>query len=128
TIEKPLTDTLLPDLRAIFDQLLDQAIEGLGEQFGDAGQVHSVFRVHLKYQGTDTALDVEFNESPTLMTNRFEQAYRRRYSFLMPGRPLIVESVSVQASLGADAVTEPAASNASRVGDLVPRATRPMYS
>ena len=128
TIEKPLTDTLLPDLRAIFDQLLDQAIEGLGEQFGDAGQVHSVFRVHLKYQGTDTALDVEFNASPALMTNRFEQAYRRRYSFLMPGRPLIVESVSVQASLGADAVTEPAASNASRVGDLVPRATRPMYS
>jgi 5-oxoprolinase (ATP-hydrolysing) len=53
-------------------------------------------RVHLKYAGTDSALIVDFADEAA-MTAAFTTAYRKRFSFLMPGRALIVEAVSVEA-------------------------------
>src|SRR5438034_5627082 len=74
-----------------------------------------VRRVHLRYEGTDSALIVNFG-SVAEMTQSFEAAYRKRYSFLMPGRALIAESVSVEA-FGAAAVPVGAAGNdAQRAG------------
>src|SRR5256885_13116759 len=43
-----------------------------------------VSRVHLRYDGTDSALIVNFG-GVAEMTQSFEAAYRKRYSFLMPG-------------------------------------------
>ena len=62
-------------------------------------------RVHLKYRGSDSALEVDY-DSLDLMTQRFEALYRQRFAFTMPGVPLAVESVSVEmigAAGGADA-------------------------
>jgi 5-oxoprolinase (ATP-hydrolysing) len=58
--------------------------------------VRVVRRVHLKYEGTDTALIVALG-SVTDMVAQFEAAYRKQFSFLMPGKSLIVEAVSVEA-------------------------------
>ena len=52
-------------------------------------------RVHLRYQGTDTAVVVAM-AGPDEMRADFEARYRRLYSFLMD-RPLVVEAVSVEA-------------------------------
>lgn len=128
TIEKPLDGNVIDELRTVFDSLLKQARDGLGSQFGSADAIQSSYRVHLKYQGTDTAIEVAFDHVVATMKAQFEQAYKRRYSFLMPGRPLIVESVSVQASLPSEPVNEPAASTAQRQQALAPRAVRPMFS
>jgi 5-oxoprolinase (ATP-hydrolysing) len=62
-------------------------------------------RVHLKYAGTDSALIVDFADIAT-MTAAFTTAYRKRFSFLMPGRALIVEAVSVEAIGESDAPLE----------------------
>ena len=55
------------------------------------------------------------------------QAYRQRYSFLMPNRELVVETISVEATGGGERVTETPASR-SRDGALAPRRTVRMYS
>jgi 5-oxoprolinase (ATP-hydrolysing) len=52
-------------------------------------------RVHLKYRGSDSALEVDYG-SVDLMTQRFEALYGQRFAFTMPGVPLVVESVSVE--------------------------------
>jgi 5-oxoprolinase (ATP-hydrolysing) len=65
-------------------------------------------RVHLRYEGTDSAIVVPF-AGPELMQAAFEQAYKRRYSFLMPSRALVVEAVSVEAIGRSDAPVEAAA-------------------
>ena len=52
--------------------------------------------VHLRYDGTDTPLRVPHGTAKE-MTDAFERAYRSRFSFLMPGRPVIIEAVSVEA-------------------------------
>ena len=53
-------------------------------------------RAHLKYEGTDTALVVPLGPAADML-REFEAAYRKQFSFLMPGRPLIAEAVSVEA-------------------------------
>jgi len=65
-------------------------------------------RAHLRYAGTDSALVVDFGDgSVAALTAAFEAAYRRRYAFLMQGRALIVEAVSVEAIAAGDAPAEP---------------------
>jgi 5-oxoprolinase (ATP-hydrolysing) len=51
-------------------------------------------RAHLRYDGTDTALQVTLGDLGD-MIEAFEASYRRTYSFLLD-RPLIVEAVSVE--------------------------------
>jgi 5-oxoprolinase (ATP-hydrolysing) len=74
------------------------------EVSGNAVQLHR--RVHVRYQGSDAALVVPFGTLEEIVAG-FETAYRQRYSFLMPGKPMIVEAVSVEAVVAGDAPTEP---------------------
>jgi 5-oxoprolinase (ATP-hydrolysing) len=51
----------------------------------DAGRIELLRRVHLRYEGTDSALLVPFADHAAMQAD-FEAAYRRRFSFLMPGK------------------------------------------
>ncbi|MES3020371.1 MAG: hydantoinase B/oxoprolinase family protein [Pseudomonadota bacterium] len=74
-------------------------------------------RVHLRYEGTDSALIVMFGEVAA-MTAQFETAYKKRFSFLMPGKALVVEAVSVEAVGKSDAPAEALATAVPRAGAL----------
>jgi len=78
-------------------------------------RIRIVERVHLRYDGTDSSLVVGFGAIAD-MVKEFEAAYRMRYSFLMPGRALIAEAVSVEAIGLSDAPTEIAPPAARRQG------------
>src|SRR5690606_32444089 len=73
-----------------------------------------------------TALEVPVG-TLAQMKQAFEAAYRQRYSFLMPGRELVVETISVEASGGGERVDE-AVPQRRREGPLAPRSTVRMYS
>ena len=62
-------------------------------------------RVHLRYEGTDSALVVPFADEAGLQA-AFEAAYRQRFAFLMSERRLIVEAVSVEAVGAGEAAEE----------------------
>ena len=62
-------------------------------------------RAHLRYQGTDTPLDVPF-ASVDEMTAAFEAMHRQRFGFLMQDRPLVVEALSAEAIGVAESGTE----------------------
>jgi 5-oxoprolinase (ATP-hydrolysing) len=93
TVEARLGDT---SLQQDLDSLAHAASEELVAQGVERSRVRVLRRVHLKYEGTDTALIVPFG-SVQDMTAAFESAYRKQFSFLMPGKGLIVEAVSVEA-------------------------------
>ena len=90
------------------DGVSDTIAGGLDELAADAtaelrrgpgsGDVSVERRVHVRYDGTDTALEVP-EASPAQMQDAFEQSYRRMFSFLSPDRALVVEAVSVEATL-----------------------------
>ncbi|MFM8343580.1 MAG: hydantoinase/oxoprolinase family protein, partial [Betaproteobacteria bacterium] len=106
-VECPLSAQTLP--------LIEQQLEALAvEVRGDlqssavvAGSVVVHRRVHVRYEGTDAALVVPLDTVEGI-TRSFEAAYRRRYAFLMTGKRLMVEAVSVEAVVAGDAPLEPA--------------------
>jgi 5-oxoprolinase (ATP-hydrolysing) len=60
--------------------------------------------LHLKYDGTDTTLEIEDahrrpdRRAPSASLHAtFEREYRTRYGFLMPGRALVIEAAAVEA-------------------------------
>jgi 5-oxoprolinase (ATP-hydrolysing) len=55
----------------------------------------TVTKVHLRYNGTDTALAVDL-ESPATMRQAFEAAHRRRFGFISADRSLMVEAMVVE--------------------------------
>ncbi|PUE40112.1 hydantoinase B/oxoprolinase family protein [Limnohabitans sp. Bal53] len=80
----------------------------LAQMGGDAASAHRIElrqRVHLRYEGTDSALVVPWGDQAQLVAG-FEAAYRQRFAFLMQGKALVVEAVSVEAVLPGDAPEE----------------------
>ncbi|MCL4799740.1 MAG: 5-oxoprolinase, partial [Burkholderiales bacterium] len=102
TVEAPLDEAALAPIGRALDGLAAAARDEVVAQGVPAARVRVVRRVHLKYDGTDTALVVPHG-SLAEMTAEFEAAYKQRFSFLMPDRRLIAEAVSVEALGGAAA-------------------------
>jgi 5-oxoprolinase (ATP-hydrolysing) len=116
-VEVKLDDAALPKIQARLAQLADEARQELIEQGVTRERVRDIRRVHLRYEGTDSALIVVF-DSLADMQSQFEAAYKKRFSFLMPGKPLIVEAVSVEAIGPSDAPQEAIRSRPPRDGAL----------
>ena len=107
-VEQPLADAALPAVRARLDALADEATDEIRRQGAGSGEIRVMRRAHVRYAGTDSALVVDFGDgSVATLAAGFEAAYRRRYAFLMEGRGLIVEAVSVEAIAAGDAPAEP---------------------
>ncbi len=126
-VEVRLSDAALVQVDQRLNQLAAQASSALQQQGVAPERITQIRRVHLRYEGTDSALIVLF-DTPDSMQAQFEAAYRKRYSFLMPARSLMVEAVSVEAIGKSDAPAESVEAAPRRVSGLVPQAVVPMYS
>jgi 5-oxoprolinase (ATP-hydrolysing) len=100
-IEELLTEepAVLDGLRRTVEWLENEARGELRAQGIDAGEIRTIARAHLRYEGTDSALVVPFL-APAAMRAEFERQYRARYAFLMPDKGLVVEALSVEARSG----------------------------
>jgi len=100
-VEAPLTAETAAALPGILGPLEREAraeVEGWagGQENGvPEARIGVTHRAHLRYEGTDTAVIVPLG-SVTGMTAAFETEYARRFSFLMPGKTIIAEAVSVE--------------------------------
>ena len=104
-IELPLNAGSLPSVSQSLDALGDAAQAELARQEVSAGAVTLHRRVHVRYEGSDAALVVPFGDLAAIQAG-FEAAYRQRFAFLMQGKGLMVEAVSVEAVVASDAPTE----------------------
>jgi 5-oxoprolinase (ATP-hydrolysing) len=105
-VELRLSNESLSSIEKALDSIAQSAQTALTRQQVGEGPVKTHRRVHVRYEGSDSALIVAFGALSEI-TQRFEAAYRQRFSFLMTGKPLIVEAVSVEAVLAGDAPIEP---------------------
>ncbi len=96
SIEQRLDAAGLATARARSDALGAQARAEVEAQGVAPARIALRRRLHLRYEGTDTALVLADADEPALRA-AFDAAYRRRYAFLMPGRALVIEAVSVEA-------------------------------
>jgi 5-oxoprolinase (ATP-hydrolysing) len=89
----------------------------------DDQEIHFIRQAFVKYDRTDTPLAVPFGSMADI-TQAFENIHRQRFGFTAPGKPLIVESVAVEA-IDASATkltrTEPPAGAAAKSGTATVR-------
>jgi 5-oxoprolinase (ATP-hydrolysing) len=104
-VERRLTDIAADELAAELDELATRARDELLAQGVAAERIEVLRRVHLRYEGTDSAIVLGL-DTHEAMLRAFEDAYRRRFSFLMPGKALVVEAVSSEALGRSDAPPE----------------------
>ncbi len=100
SVELPLDDAGLVAAAARLLPLAEAAAAEVASQGVPLERVQLRRQLHLRYQGTDTAIAVPASArggSIAELTAAFESAYRQRFAFLMPGRPLVIESVAVEA-------------------------------
>jgi 5-oxoprolinase (ATP-hydrolysing) len=117
-IEEPLGAGALASIKAAGAQLGAQArAEVCAQGVPDADVVVHV-RAHIRYAGTDTALEVPAftsplpggeGEAPTpaKLKSEFEAAHKARFGFIDPAKELVVEAVSVEAVGGGAKFSEP---------------------
>ncbi|WP_395139123.1 hydantoinase B/oxoprolinase family protein [Schlegelella aquatica] len=125
SVERRLDDEGLAAARAAMAGIETEArreieVQGFG---ADAVVVHR--RLRVRYEGTDTALAVPAGEVEEVR-RAFEAAYRQRFAFLMPDKPLVIESVSVEAVGPGEALRE--AEHAAQEHRPQAHATVRMYS
>ena len=124
-VEARLDESGRASIEQVLDGLAEEAKAELLGQGVEAVRISVIRRVHLKYDGTDTALVVVFG-STAEMVARFEDAYRHQYSFLMPGKALIVEAASVEAIGASETAVE--AGSARALATAVPADTVRMFT
>ncbi|MGH8842933.1 MAG: hydantoinase/oxoprolinase family protein, partial [Advenella sp.] len=105
TVEKPLQDSLIPELEQLRGQLGEAASAELLTRLTTGMQIVLNTRAQLKYQGTDSALEVDFADAGKMLA-AFNEQYRQRYSFLIEDRPLVVESLLVEAVIAGTRIDE----------------------
>jgi 5-oxoprolinase (ATP-hydrolysing) len=105
-VERVLDAAALGPIAAQLDALAQAAGDELRAQQASQGALQVHRRVHVRYEGSDAALVVPFGELPAI-ESAFEAAYRQRFAFLMSGKRLMAEAVSVEAVVAGDAPAEP---------------------
>ena len=96
SVEVPLGDTVSDDVTGMLARLADAARGEVSGQGVDDARIKMRQRLHLRYEGTDTSLEVDFGDAKT-MADQFAVLHRQRYGFTMPEKALIVETAAVEA-------------------------------
>ena len=114
-VEIKLNTNNLALIVAQLDALAQAATAELTRQQAAPGPIHCTRRAHLRYEGSDSPLVVAWPneaardavEQTQALQLAFESAYQQRFAFLMQGKALVVEAVSVEAVIAGDAPAEP---------------------
>ncbi|WP_026986940.1 hydantoinase B/oxoprolinase family protein [Fodinicurvata fenggangensis] len=126
SIEKRLGDSL-EEVETELNRLASEAEAEVIDQGVEPAQVEKLRKVHLRYEGTDSPMIVDFGSRDAIVA-AFEAAYIQRFGFTMPEKAHIVEAVSVEAIGHTDAAEDPVLEEGKRDKPLEPLAHKPFYS
>jgi 5-oxoprolinase (ATP-hydrolysing) len=126
-IEKRLAEDVMAELNETLARLDAEARGELEAQQVDDDMTTILRRVHLRYEGTDSALIIDFGTMSEL-SQRFAEAHRQRYGFVMPDKALVVEAVSLEAVGQMERIEDPWLDTEPRTNFLAPLANVRMYA
>jgi len=126
-VEARLTPDSLARTDAAFAPLEAAARAEVAAQGIAASRLGATRTLHLKYEGTDTTLEVPV-ASLADIEREFARRYRQQYGFLMPDKPLVIEAVAVEVAGRSHDVAEATAAFAPRAGALAPIRTSRIYT
>ncbi|PKR54916.1 hydantoinase B/oxoprolinase family protein [Thalassospira marina] len=95
-VEARLETDELANLDQQLDKLGAEARAELHEQGIGDDKISLLKKLHLRYDGTDNPLIVDFGTADAIKA-QFEDQHKQRYGFVMEEKPLVVEAVAVEA-------------------------------
>ena len=104
-VETLLNADVLPSLNTLADRLGADAQAALVAQGADPARISTTRQLHIRYAGTEAALIVPLRDTDTIIAD-FTAAHRARFGFVTPERPLMVETVAVEAVAPGEPVQE----------------------
>jgi len=111
TVEQVLSEAAMATVQTQLDALAQAARADLLAQGELLDQLRTIERIHVRREGSDTALVLAFEPSLVALESAFERAYTQRFGFAPNARRMIIEAVSVEvcaASGFSHAVADPA--------------------
>ncbi len=102
----PLGSRLEQPVAATLDHLAQAARQAVASQGVQPTRITVQRRLHLRYDGSDTALEVPAG-SPAAMVEEFRRRHQQRYGFLMENKPLIIATAAVEAVGHAQPLAQP---------------------
>jgi 5-oxoprolinase (ATP-hydrolysing) len=122
-VDGALSAETLARLAALVEKLGVEAAAEVAAQGVAASDIVKRPRAQLRYAGSDTALEVDFTDEPT-MRRAFEDAHKSRFGFIDATKAIVVEAVNVEATGGAASFAEPAGELAAEAKSKPEQATR----
>ena len=110
-VEKTLDRETLISLQSVLSDLRAQNEAELAGQDVLETEMQTEARLHLRYQGTDTAIPVLL-DSLEDMRRAFETAHMQQFGFTDPHREIIVEALEIETSGGGADIKEPVLASA----------------
>ncbi|MBT3558173.1 MAG: 5-oxoprolinase [Rhodospirillales bacterium] len=106
TIEAPLSTDLLSQLEIRLDELGTSARAEVENQGVAAQDTQVVHKIHLRYEGTDSSLIINFGPMDDMVAE-FEEAHYQQFGFNAPDRARIVGTITAEAIGETGAVDDP---------------------
>lgn len=113
SVERPLDEPLMARLTAELDAMAEEVTDALAGQEIAAETIRVLRKVHVRYDGSDTAIEVAFGPLDA-MAEAFAKAYRDRFGFIMGGKGLVASAVSVEAVGGGETLSEETSAHAAK--------------
>ena len=126
-VEATLDDGLIADLDAAFADMEKDGGAEMERQGVALDRTHAVRKAHLRYEGTDTALVVDYGSKDDIVAN-FEVAHRQQFGFISPEKSHIVEALSVELVGAGEVLEDPIVGDETESPAPEPLATVDMYS
>ena len=95
SVETLLSDDTVGEVTTLLERLVADARAEIQAQGIADARIEVLRRLHLKYDGTDTPLIVDF-ASVDAMAEQFETLHRQRYGFVMREKGLIIDTAAVE--------------------------------
>ncbi|AKB21860.1 hydantoinase B/oxoprolinase family protein [Methanosarcina sp. WH1] len=90
-----LSDGLIEELKTVFARLENDSRLMMLEQGVQEDCIAVLFKAHMRYAGSDTQLAVDFADKDALRRG-FEEAHKKRFGFVIEGKAMVIEAVSVE--------------------------------
>ena len=95
-VDHPLTNHTIKFLKKNFSELSLEVTKKVLEQGIKRVNIKSIKKVHIRYDGTDSTLLIDFG-TITFMKKAFDTIHRQRFGFIAKKRKLMIEAISFEA-------------------------------
>ncbi|KGK99280.1 5-oxoprolinase [Methanococcoides methylutens] len=126
SVEEELTDKAINEIRKLFEELENNGSAEMKEQGVPEENIILERKVHVKYGGTDTSLEIGFGKIETIVEN-FLETHKDQFGFVMEDRNLVISSISLEI-IGLNEIPEENIINEVAEGECSHETTVEMYA